>query len=275
MATREQEYEQLKGLISISIGKRHIESLKTDIQNLQNKQKELNQNIKDASQKKAEPQEISTFIQKAPLIFAIAGAFLGFQFFGFNIITAFIAAVIAAVLGLIIGIVYKKSKQSEYKNSYQRALAKNKQDIKNNESDLLEIKNELSSLQKELKSTQEDVSILNNTYLSDPTLKTFIQKYGMNSVEMLILYFDRGRADTIQDAIDLYVDEARDKARIERAMEEIDRSTFAYVNTYIDTLKRLGRKNEYNHLENSAETYNKKLAKENKEMREIMDNPER
>lgn len=120
---------------------------------------------------------------------------------------------------------------------------------------------------------QEDVALLRKSYLSEPAINLFCKTYGLDAVEVLILYFERGRADSIEEAIELYKDEARDKARIERAKAEIERSTYAYMNSYIETLNRLGRSREFSYMEDSAKKHNKNLERENKELREIMNKP--
>jgi len=221
-------------------------------------------------------QEPSFAVKHAPVIGAIIGGFFVLQFLGFTLLavigivgllTAFVVAVAA---GFLLGMAVKKSKISQQKMAVQQQKEQKNREKADLQKQMKEIKEKISKLQSEKKDTQDDVALLRKTYLANPDINAFCKKYGEAAAEVLVLYFQRGRADSVEEAIGLYEDEAKDKARIRRAQDEVERSVIAYMNAYSSALKTLGRSREYSYLESSLEKHNANLEKENEELREYM-----
>ena len=164
----------------------------------------------------------------------------------------------------------KKSKISQQKMAVQQQKEQKNREKADLQKQMKEIKEKISKLQSEKKDTQDDVALLRKTYLANPDINAFCKKYGEEAAEVLVLYFQRGRADSVTEAIELYEDEAKDKARISHAQDEVKRSAIAYMNAYASALKTLGRSREYSYLESSLEKHNANLEKENEELREYM-----
>ena len=271
MTTREQELQKIKGVISHSFGMRHVESIKEKIKQLENKKKNLIVELQEISKKEIVSPQMSFFAKNAPVLCAIAVFYLISQFaFRMGIIKVLIASAVGAVIGFLIGIFIKKGCQSSLEDVKKKNQEKHREEIKNCDGQIDTVEQEISKLQMELKVTKEDIELLKKTYLSNSELASFYKLKGAAAVEMLALYFERGRADTIQEAIELYEDEAKDKARIKKAHDELDKSLLAYTNGYIAAMKVLGRQNEYSYMEKSAKNYNEKLERENEELKEIM-----
>lgn len=279
MSTREQDLQALNGVASLKVGTKHLEFLKQRIAALKNQQKEVQESLKQLPKKEqtGSVQEQSFVIKHAPIIGVVVAVFVVLQFFGFTILGAagiiglIIAVVVAVAVGFLAGVFAKKNAISKQKSAVLQKQEQAKKEKENCKKKLRELEEELSVLQNEVKATRDEVDLLRKTYLSDTKLNSFCKTHGEGAVDVLLLYFQRGRADSIEEAVEIYEDEAKDKARILQAQEEIERSSLAYINAYVDALNTLGRSREYSYLEASLENYNADLEKENKDLRELMD----